>query len=195
MTGVQTCALPIFISATHHDLDALVAAGDFRQDLYYRLNVVPLVMPNLGDRREDIAVLLDYFLIRHATKTRARTKRFEADAMTYLTTAAWPGNVRQLANVVELCVTLTKGEVITLALAQRALRGEAGRIQTLKDARDEFDKKYLISVMRVTNGNVASAARIAGRNRTEFYKLLSMHGLDADEFKSAFNATQDEEAP
>ena len=183
------------ISATHHDLDALVAAGDFRQDLYYRLNVVPLVMPNLGERREDIAVLLDYFLTRHATKTRARAKRFEADAMTYLTAAAWPGNVRQLANVVELCVTLTRGEVIPLALAQRALGGEAGRIQTLKDARDEFDKKYLISVMRVANGNVASAARIAGRNRTEFYKLLSMHGLDAGEFKSAFNATQDEEAP
>jgi two-component system response regulator GlrR len=172
------------ISATHHELEALVKAGEFREDLYYRLNVVPLQLPGLTERREDIPLLLEYFLAKHATKAGARTKRFEADAVEHLVAASWPGNVRQLANVVEQCATLTKGEVITLAMAQRALRGETGRIQTLKDARDAFDKKYLISVMQVASGNVAIAARIAGRNRTEFYKLLEYHRIEAAQFRA-----------
>ena len=171
------------ISATHHDLESLVKAGDFREDLYYRLNVVPIRLPGLAERREDIPLLLEHFLGKHATKAGMRIKRFESDAIEYLMSAAWPGNVRQLVNVVEQCATLTKGEVITLVMAQRALRGEPGRIQTLKDARDAFEKKYLVGVMQIANGNVASAARIAGRNRTEFYKLLEYHRIEAAQFR------------
>jgi len=172
------------ISATHHDLDVLVKDGDFREDLYYRLNVVPLHMPSLTARREDIPLLLDHFLNKQAERSGERRKRFDQTALDYLTAAAWPGNVRQLVNAVELCVALSKGEVIPLALAQRALRGESGRIQTLKDAREEFEKRYLINVMHVAHGNVATAARIAGRNRTEFYKLLEFHGIAAAEFRT-----------
>ena len=171
------------ISATHSNLDELVKCGDFREDLYYRLNVVPLCMPNLRDRREDIPLLLEHFLSRHAAKTKTKQKRFDPDAMEYLIAASWPGNVRQLANAVALCGTLTPGELISLAMAQKALREKPGRIQTLKEAKHELERKYLISVLRVTNGNVANAARIAGRNRTEFYKLLSQHGIDAADFR------------
>ncbi len=173
------------ISATHHDLDALVKAGEFRDDLYYRLNVIPLRMPSLAERREDIPLLLEHFLGRHAEKALRRKKRFEPDALDYLTAAAWPGNVRQLMNAVELCATLTTGELIPLMMAMRALREESGSMQTLKEAREDFEKKYLISVMRVANGNVATAARIAGRNRTEFYKLLGTYGIEAGEFRAA----------
>ena len=183
----STSSVPVnvrIISATHNDLDDLVRRGEFREDLYYRLNVVPLNMPSLRDRREDISMLLDHFLARHAEKVRANIKRFDADALDYLTAATWPGNVRQLANAVELCATLTKGDVIPLAMAQRALREEPGRLQTLKEAKLAFERKYIISVLRVTNGNVANAARIAGRNRTEFYKLLGQHGIDAGDFRS-----------
>ncbi|MGR9089475.1 MAG: sigma-54-dependent transcriptional regulator [Gammaproteobacteria bacterium] len=182
----STSSVPVnvrIISATHNDLDQLVQRGEFREDLYYRLNVVPLNVPSLRERREDIGVLLDHFLARHAEKTRANIKRFDADALDYLTAATWPGNVRQLANAVELCATLTKGDVIPIAMAQRALREEPGRIQTLKEAKQAFERKYIISVLRVTNGNVANAARIAGRNRTEFYKLLGQHGIDAGDFR------------
>ncbi len=182
-----TRAVPVdvrIISATHHDLDELVRNGEFREDLYYRLNVVPLAMPRLADRREDIPLLLDHFLRRHAAKVGGKRKRFEPPAIEYLTGAGWPGNVRQLANAVELCATLTKGEVIALAMAQRALREEPARIQTLKEARDAFERRYLISVMRVANGNVATAARFAGRNRTEFYKLLALHGIEAGGFRA-----------
>ncbi len=182
----STKSVPVnvrIISATHNNLDKLVSDGEFREDLYYRLNVVPLNMPSLRERREDIGALLDHFLVRHAQKNNSKTKRFDPAALEYLTAATWPGNVRQLANAVELCVTLTKGEVIPLAMAQKALREEPGRIQTLKEAKQEFERKYLISVLRVTSGNVASAAAIAGRNRTEFYKLLGQHGIDAGAFR------------
>lgn len=182
----STRSMPVnvrIISATHNDLDELVKRGDFREDLYYRLNVVPLSMPSLRERREDIPALLEHFLNRHAEKTGTKPKRFDAAALDYLTAASWPGNVRQLANAVELCATLTKGEVIPAGMAQKALREEPGRIQTLKEAKQEFERKYLISVLRVTNGNVANAARIAGRNRTEFYKLLGQHGIDAADFR------------
>lgn len=172
------------ISATHNKLEELVRNGDFREDLYYRLNVVPLHMPSLADRREDIPLLLEHFLEVNATRNSSRRKRFDDESMDYLTAASWPGNVRQLANAVELCATLTKGDVIGVAMAQRALREKAGRIQPLKEARDAFELKYLISVMRVANGNVATAARIAGRNRTEFYKLLSFHGIEVASFRS-----------
>ena len=184
----STRSIPVnvrIISATHNDLDKLVESGDFREDLYYRLNVVPLGMPSLRERREDIFALLEHFLARHAEKNNIKMKRFEPAAIEYLTAASWPGNVRQLANAVELCATLTKGDVIVLAMAQKALREEPGRIQTLKEAKQEFERKYLISVLRVTNGNVAGAAAIAGRNRTEFYKLLGQHGIEASVFRDA----------
>ena len=172
------------ISATHNDLEKLVQDGDFREDLYYRLNVVPFEMPALRERREDIPLLLNHFLAIQAQKTQKNLKHFDDDAGAYLLAANWPGNVRQLANVVELCTTLTKGDEIGLSMVQRALREEPVQMQTLKEAKLETERKYLISVLRMTRGNVANAARIAGRNRTEFYKLLTAHGIDAAVFRS-----------
>jgi two-component system response regulator GlrR len=183
--STQSVAVNVrIISATHNDLDKLVAQGEFREDLYYRLNVVPLKMPSLRERREDIGLLLRHFLERHAIRTGAKVRRFDVDSMEYLVAATWPGNVRQLANAVELCATLTKGDLIPLEMAQKALREEPRQIQTLKDAKHEFERKYLISALRVSAGNVAIAARIAGRNRTEFYKLLGQHGIDASDFRT-----------
>lgn len=172
------------ISATHNDLEKLVENGEFREDLYYRLNVVPFEMPALRERREDIPLLLEHFLILQAKKTSKNRKHFDDDAAAYLIGAKWPGNVRQLANVVELCTTLTKGDEIGLTMVQRALREEPGQMQTLKEAKLETERKYLVSVLRMTQGNVASAARIAGRNRTEFYKLLTAHNIDAAAFRN-----------
>jgi len=168
------------ISATHRDLPAAVKSGDFREDLYYRLNVVPLELPSLAERREDIPLFIDYFLQQRQDKGR---KHFAPEALDYMVSALWPGNIRQLANVIDLCVTLAKTETIPLSLAQRALHDEPGRIQTLKEAKDAFERDYLISVMRITEGHVANAARIAGRNRTEFYKLLGQHSIDPAQFR------------
>lgn len=179
-------AIPVdvrIIAATHQDLDKQVAAGEFREDLYYRLNAVTLQIPSLADRREDIPLLIDHFLDRYAIRTRGTRKRFAPEALDQLIAAPWPGNVRQLINVVEQCATLNRGEVIPLAATTRALRGQAGPLLSLKDARDAFERDYLISVMRLANGNVATASRLAGRNRTEFYKLLEHHRIEAAQFR------------
>lgn len=171
------------ISATHRDLGQWVQAGEFREDLYYRLNVVPLQMPALAERREDIAPLVEHFLEKHRNRPGVTSRRFAPEAMEYLIAAPWPGNVRQLGNVVDLCVTLAKTETIPLSLVKRALRDVAGGIQTLKEAKHQFERNYLISVLRITEGHVANAARIAGRNRTEFYKLLNQYGIDPAGFR------------
>lgn len=172
------------ISATHNDLEQAVKAGEFREDLYYRLHVVPLTMPSLAERREDIALLLNHFLQAHARRRNLQKKHFAPDAMEYLVAAPWPGNVRQVVNVVEQCAALSKGPVIPLTMAKKALRDEPGQLQTLKEATHAFERKYLITVLRLANGNVANAARMAGRNRTEFYKLLSQHQLTPANFRS-----------
>jgi two-component system response regulator GlrR len=112
-------------------------------------------MPSLRERREDIAPLLEHFLEKHALRTKTNVRRFGADASEYLVSAPWPGNVRQLANAVEFCATLSKSGVISLEMAQKALRDEPGQIQTLKQEKQDFERKYLISVLRVTSGNVS----------------------------------------
>jgi two-component system response regulator GlrR len=172
------------ISATHRDLDAIVKQGEFREDLYYRLKVVPLHMPSLAERREDIPLLATYFLQNHAAGAHKQQKYFAPEVMDYLIRAPWPGNIRQLINVIDLCFTLSKTETITLNLVKKALQDEEpADIQTLKDAKQLFERNYLISVLRITNGHVANAARIAGKNRTEFYKLLSQHDIEAAVFR------------
>ncbi len=174
------------ISATNSNLEQAVREGRFREDLYYRLHVVPLYLPPLAERREDIPVLLDHFIERVGRRTNGKRKRFAPDALDYLVAAPWPGNVRQLINVVELCAALTKTEIIPRSMAQKALRDEPPvRMQALKDAKQAFERNYLLNVLRLTNGQVAQAARIAGRNRTEFYKLLKQHGIEPGEFRKA----------
>lgn len=172
------------ISATHRDIDAAVRDGDFREDLYYRLKVVPLEMPTLAERREDIPLLVSHFLGEYAKKNKKSVKRFAPEAMDYLTTNSWPGNIRQLMNVVDLCVTLCKTDTIPLSLVKKVLQDKPSEFITLKEAKQEFEKNYLIGVLRVTSGHVANAAKIAGRNRTEFYKLLNQHGIDPAEFRN-----------
>lgn len=172
------------ISATHRDLEQAVNNGEFRDDLYYRLNVVPMHMLPLAERREDIPLLAAHFLRNSTVKGNKKEKHFAPDALDYMMEAAWPGNVRQLINVVDLCTTLCKTETIPASLVQKALQDKPGEFQTLKDAKQEFERNYLIGVLRITNGHVANAARISGKNRTEFYKLLNQHNIDPAEFRN-----------
>lgn len=172
------------ISATHRNLDEAVKDGDFREDLYYRLKVVPIEIPNLSERKDDIPILAEYYLSLHATQSKQKMRRFAPDAMEHMMQSAWPGNIRQLTNVIDICVTLCKTTTIPLSLVKTALQDKAAPVQTLKEAKQAFERNYLISVLKMTNGHVANASRIAGRNRTEFYKLLNQHNLDAAQFRA-----------
>ena len=172
------------LSATHRDLDAAMAQGQFREDLYYRLDVVSLTLPRLEERREDIPLLAAHFAGLLAIKYGKPINGFAPDALEALATASWPGNVRQLFNVVEQSCALTSTPLIPAALVQRALRVPAMDALTYADAKQRFERNYLVQLLKLTDGNVADAARIAERNRTEFYRLLQKHDLTPAMFRS-----------
>ena len=172
------------ISATHRNLEAAMAAGQFREDLYYRLNVVTLLLPTLAERREDIALLANHFLDKLAHKYDKRLSGFAPEALKALTSAAWPGNVRQLYNVVEQVCALSTTPLVPLSLVQRALRIPSAQVLSFAEARQRFEREYLVGLLKMTDGNVADAARLAQRNRTEFYRLLQKHALTPGQFKA-----------
>jgi two-component system response regulator GlrR len=182
------------LSATHRDLDAAMLEGQFREDLYYRLNVITLTLPPLAQRREDIAPMATQFLHALAAKYGKTVRGFAPDALEALTTSAWPGNVRQLYNVIEHVCALATAPLIPLSLVQRALRVPSLEVLSYTEARQRFERNYLVQLLKLTDGNVADAARLAERNRTEFYRLLQKHELDASLFRGDV-ATERQEDP
>jgi two-component system response regulator GlrR len=184
----STQSVPVdvrIVSATHRDLEAAIREGTFRDDLYYRLNVVTLLLPPLRERREDVPLLASHFLGEIAARYGKTVNAFSSDALQLLVKYDWPGNVRELVNVVEQVVALTTGPVISTGLVEGALRMGAGELDSFEQARGQFERDYLSRLLKMTNGNVTHAARLAKRNRTEFYKLLHRHSLDPALFKSA----------
>jgi two-component system response regulator GlrR len=173
------------IAATHRKLEERIASGEFREDLYYRLNVVKLYIPTLAERREDIPLLANHFLTRLAERYRRGRLAFSPEAMQLLVSAAWPGNVRQLLNVIEQAVALAATEVIPESLVRQALDAGDTALTPLDEARRAFERDYLVRILKITGGNVTKAARLAGRNRTEFYRLLERHSLEPSVFKAA----------
>lgn len=179
-------AVPVdvrIISATHRALEEEIQEGNFREDLYYRLNVVSLELPSLAERREDIPLLANYFLRKFTAETGKRVSGFSPEALEVLLGASWPGNIRQLCNVVEQAVALSTTPVISSDLVNNAIRETPEEIPSFADARRQFEQEYLVQLLKITNGNVSQAARLAKRNRTEFYKLLNRHHIVPTLFK------------
>jgi DNA-binding NtrC family response regulator len=183
------------IAATHRDLKAEVAAGRFREDLYYRLNVFPVVLPALRDRREDIPLLAGHFLEKHAGALRKELSGFDADALRALTGYPWPGNVRELENAVERAVAVAKGPQIALndlppdvkGTQEGAIPGEVLSKMPYREAvdlaRDRVSRDYLTVLMREHEGNVTHAAAQAGMERESLHRLLKRYGIRSDDFK------------
>ena len=173
------------ISATHRNLATEMSEGRFREDLFYRINVVGLEIPSLANRREDISLLANHFLQAFCKRYKKKSLSFAPDALETLITAPWPGNVRQLQNIVEQTVVLATTQVIPVNLIQKALQDGANTIIPLDIARQQFEFNYLINLLKTTEGNVTQAAKLAQRNRTEFYRLLERHHIQASTFKSS----------
>jgi two-component system response regulator GlrR len=184
----STTNIPIdvrILSATQRDLSEAIRDNEFRQDLYYRLNVVSLTLPGLSERREDIPLLCAHFVEKLATRYRKPARAFAPESMEMLVNAAWPGNIRQLINVIEQAVALSTSALIPASLVQQALHDDAeGSLEPLDEARRAFEHDYLVRLLKTTAGNVTQAARLAQRNRTEFYKLLQRHNLTPAMFKN-----------
>ncbi|MEP6546635.1 MAG: sigma 54-interacting transcriptional regulator [Gammaproteobacteria bacterium] len=170
------------ICATSRDLRDLMNSGKFAQSLYYEINILPIEIPPLGSRREDIPLLVSHFL-EQAIELGSSEKIYTPQAIELLATADWPGNVRQLFDLVKQNVALAAGKVMTEAYVQQSLGGEPVRAPTYDEARNTFSHDYLTDSLKQTEGNITQSARIAKRNRTDFYKLLARHRILANDFK------------
>jgi two-component system, NtrC family, response regulator GlrR len=173
------------ISATHRNIEAEVREKTFREDLFYRLNVVSLEIPPLHKRREDIPLLAHHFVTKITAQTGKEIRGFAPAAMKFLMEASWPGNIRQLQNVVEQAVALSPSPLITAHLLSDALKQKPNKIIPFAEARRIFEQEYLVHLLQATQGNVTEAARHAKRNRTDFYKLLNRHHIVPSLFKTS----------
>jgi two-component system response regulator GlrR len=170
------------ISTTSHDLQTLAECGVFYRDLLHLINILPIEIPPLGRRREDIPLLVSHFL-EQATEAGGQTKIYSPQAIELLATTDWPGNVRQLFELVKTHVALSHGKIMSKEFVQRTLGEQSSSLPAYDEARENFSRDYLTDHLQRAGGNVTKAARLAKRSRTDFYKLLARHRLDADDFK------------
>ena len=172
------------IAATNKDLKKEIAENKFRDDLYFRLNVVPIYSPALREKREDIPVLIDFFSRNYAEENNFRPKRFAPDALEAMLNHSWKGNVRELRNVVERLMIMAEGEVITRRDLPEPVRGEPGvsvpdpaTIKTLKDFRDLAEKDFIVAKLQKNNWNISQTAREIDTPRSNLYKKLAQYGI------------------
>lgn len=182
------------VAATNVDLKAAVSGGRFREDLFYRLNVFPVRLPALRERREDIPVLAAHFLDRHRGRYGGQVEGFSPESLSALVRYDWPGNVRELENAVERALAVVDGPRIPLealpeevaSQARPRLASDLGRLtyrEVVDIARDRVSREYLIALMREFKGSVTHAAERAGMERETLHRLLKRYGLRSDEFK------------
>jgi two-component system nitrogen regulation response regulator NtrX len=190
--GTRTVKVDVrVVSATARDLTAEIAAGRFREDLYYRLNVVPVVLPPLEQRREDVPTLALHFAARYAAERRVPTPEISAEAVAALQAYDWPGNVRQLRNVIERTIILAPGDRISRIdadmLPPEILSGQAEIVPgnaarsimgtPLREARETFEREYLRVQIRRFSGNISRTANFIGMERSALHRKLKSLGL------------------
>jgi len=175
------------VAATNQDLQKLVSQGKFREDLYYRIHVLPIILPPLRERPADIAPLARHFLQHFAQETNKEVQGFTPEALQRLMLYGWPGNVRELANIIERAVVLSPNSLITpdlLLLGKtEILSFRSPDLCTLREARERFERNYLVQVLSAVKGHVSRAANLAGKDRAEFYRLLRRHAIVPSTFK------------
>lgn len=178
------------IAATNISPEEAIADGRFREDLYYRLNVIPVTMPPLRERRKDIPLMLDHFLSSFAKENQIEIKQFTAGALEALVDYPWPGNVRELKNVVERLSIMSSGDEITEEVVTEHLsdsRNRPGQSENvtltgdLRKARENFERAYIVEALRKHEKNVSRAARFLGIERTNLHRKMKGLGIEADE--------------
>jgi two-component system response regulator GlrR len=182
--GRKTIKMDVrFIATSNKNLKEEVTKGNFREDLYYRINVIVIQLPPLRERKGDIPVLSHYFLDKLSKDANKKITGFTSTALQKLMLHSWPGNVRELQNTIESAVTMTTEDIISDDLILPALKTEVNNLKPLKDAKENFEKNYLLQLIKLTEGNMAQAARLAGKYRADLYELLKKYGLKPAEFR------------
>jgi len=171
------------LAASNKDLAQEVQKGRFREDLFYRIHVIPITLPPLRDRQEDITLLAKHFLAKHSAAMGKKIKGFTSIALRKLVSYDWPGNVRELENAIESAVALSDRDIIAADLILPGRTETPQEFQTLKDAKKDFEIKYLRQLIEFTGGNVTRAAKLAGKYRADLYELLKKYHLSLDDFR------------
>jgi len=170
------------IIATNKDLKAEVKKGNFREDLFYRIHVIPVELPLLKDRKEDIPPLVEHFIRKYSELMNKKVKAISPAAMQKLMLHDWPGNVRELENVIEFAVAMTDSDTLKDNLVLQKKTGQE-ELLTLQEARAGFEEKYIRDLLKITGGNVSKAAELAGKYRADLYNLMKKYDISPQEFK------------
>ncbi len=173
------------IAATNKDLRKEIGQKRFREDLFHRINVLPIVLPPLRERSEDVPLLVDHFVRQFNSELGRSIQGFTPRALERLKVCSWPGNVRELENRVKQAMVMSRGEWVDadkLAFPDEPRR--EGDLPTFRKAKAEFEKDYVVRALRTVDGMVAAAARLAGKDRKDFYDLMKKHGIDPNDFRS-----------
>jgi two-component system, NtrC family, response regulator GlrR len=174
------------IVATQKDLESDVKQGQFREDLFYRIHVIPIYLPPLRERKEDIPPLVEYFLKKFSQQMKKEVKGLAPQAMQKMMLYEWPGNVRELENTIEYSVAMTRQDMITedfILQTKEVIHQEP--LKPLREARDAYEKSYLMHLLEICSGNVSKAAKLAGKYRADFYDLLKKHNLKSEDYKKS----------
>lgn len=171
------------VVASNKDLKEEVKQGNFREDLFYRIHVIYLQLPPLRERKEDVLLLANHFLGEFTKKMNKEIKEFSLSASQKLTLYHWPGNVRELANTVECAVAMTTQNIITDDLILPVQEADNERLKLLRDAKEEFEKDYLVQLCEITQGNVSKASKLSGKYRADLYELLKKYDIKPDSFR------------
>ena len=182
--GRKTIKMDIrFIASTNKNLKEEVKNGNFREDLFYRIHVIDIHLPPLRERQGDVPVLSHYFLDKLSKEMNKDITGFSAPALQKLMLYSWPGNVRELQNTVESAVAMATENIISEDLILPTLKTEVNNLKPLKDAKENFEKNYLLQLIELTEGNMAQAARLAGKYRADLYELLKKYDLKPSNFR------------
>jgi two-component system response regulator GlrR len=174
------------VVATQKDLEDQVKRGLFREDLFYRIHVIPIQLPPLRERKEDIPLLVEHFLRKYGQQMKKEVRSLAPTALQKLMLHDWPGNVRELENTIEYAVAMTQQDTINEdSIFQTKGATSQEPFKPLKEAKDAYEKSYLIHLLAVCEGNVSKAAKLAGKYRADFYDLLKKHSLRNEDFKKS----------
>ncbi|MEE8240794.1 MAG: sigma-54 dependent transcriptional regulator [Nitrospirales bacterium] len=171
------------IAATNKDLIQAIAEKSFREDLFYRLNVIPITTPPLRERKEDIPLLINQFLTDFNKELGKAVEGFSPAAIQKMMTYQWPGNVRELKNKVKQAMVLTRNNVITAEDLFFHVPVSSNKFQSFKEAKREFEKEYISQVLRICQGNISQAARLAKKDRKDFYDVMKKYGIQPEAFR------------
>jgi two-component system nitrogen regulation response regulator NtrX len=174
------------IAATNRDLQEEIQKGKFREDLYYRLNVIPLVAPPLRERKNDIPLLVNHFIQEFCLENHKEPKKVSPEAVELLTTYSWPGNVRELKNLVERMVIMTRGAAIETKDVPEPIRTQPKSqpevpffdYNLLKDARREFEKKFILKKLLENDENISKTAEVIGIERSNLHRKIKSYGIE-----------------